>query len=110
MQPAMTRSAATPEPAPSTAAVPAGYEPVEITQLSDQREVWDCPKCGMEFDRAGMCTMCNVELLHTQVDYSCAADGKPVERAGACPRCAVPVVVKKTALTVALDSPALGGK
>lgn len=105
-----SRSASTPESAPSTAAAPANYEPVLIPALSDQQEVWDCQKCGMEFDRAGMCTMCNVELVHTKVDYSCAADGKPVERAGKCPRCEVPVVIKKTALTAALDSPALGGK
>ncbi len=84
---------------------------VEIGQLTDQREVWDCPKCGMVFDRAGMCTMCSVELVHTQVDYTCAADGKPVERAGVCPRCAVPVRVSKTVLaSAAAAAPALGGK
>lgn len=105
-----SRSAAEPEPTPAPAVVAATHEPVLIPALSDEREVWDCQKCGMEYDRAGMCAMCNVELVHTKVDYSCAADGKPVERAGKCPRCDVPVVIKKTALTAALESPALGGK
>jgi len=103
--------AVTPDPAIATAtATTAGHEPAKIAQLSDQREVWDCPKCGMDFDAAGSCTMCNAELVHTRVDYSCAADGKAVERAGQCPRCTVPVVVKKTALTASLEAPAPGGK
>ncbi len=103
-------SAPTPEHNPAAVAVPVGADLVEYSTLTDQREVWDCPKCGMMFDRAGTCTMCNVALVRTRVDYTCAADGKPVEHAGQCPRCAVPVVVKKTALVSALESPALGGK
>lgn len=94
----------------SAVATPAGQDMVEYSTLTDQREVWDCQKCGMMFDRAGMCTMCNVELVRTRVDYSCAADGQPVAKGGACPRCPVPAVVKKTALVSSLESPALGGK
>ncbi|MEO5989750.1 MAG: hypothetical protein ABIU54_14700 [Candidatus Eisenbacteria bacterium] len=105
-------AASVPTAEPGVAAVvpAAGADMVEFSTLTDQREVWDCPKCGMMFDRAGMCTMCDVDLVRTRIDYSCAADGQPVEHGGKCPRCAVPVVIKKTALVSSLESPALGGK
>lgn len=93
----------------TTSSTPASEQPVLLGDLTDQREVWGCSKCGMEFDRAGMCSMCNVELVRTRIDYTCAADGKPVERGGKCPRCEIPVVVKRTPLVATLDVPALGG-
>ena len=72
--------------------------PVLLAGLTDQRTVWDCPKCGMEYDRAGQCGMCHVDLVETRVDYLCAADGKPVVKNGECPRCDAPVQVQRTAL------------
>jgi Cu2+-exporting ATPase len=32
---------------------------------------YKCPHCGMEFDKPGMCTMCNVELQEAKGDMSC---------------------------------------
>jgi predicted RNA-binding Zn-ribbon protein involved in translation (DUF1610 family) len=27
---------------------------------------YKCPKCGMEFDEPGKCTMCNVDLVEAE--------------------------------------------
>ena len=72
--------------------------PQQLDQLTDQTLVYECPKCGMDFDRASKCSMDGAELVATQVSYICPADGKPVERAGKCPRCAVNARIEKTAL------------
>lgn len=102
--------AATSTPAPvatNRAAAPgtAGAVPAEITTLTSEREVWDCPKCDMVFDRAGMCTMCAVDLVHSRVDYTCPADQQSVERAGACPRCAQDAQITFTPLAASLVAP-----
>lgn len=104
-QPAAT-PAATPV-ATNRAAGPStpGAVPAEITTLTVEREVWDCTKCDMVFDRAGMCTMCDVDLVHSRVDYSCPVDQKPVESAGRCPRCPQDATITLTPLTSALVSP-----
>jgi len=72
--------------------------PQQIDMLTDQTLVYECPKCGMDFDGAGKCSMDGAELVATQVSYICPADNKPVERAGKCPRCAVNARVEKTAM------------
>jgi uncharacterized C2H2 Zn-finger protein len=86
------------------AATPAGTEaavagaPKEIMVLTDQTKVWECPKCGMDFDGPGVCTMDGATLLETQVSYICPADSKPVEHAGKCPRCPMNARVDKVAV------------
>ena len=72
-----------------------------IEELTDQKLVYECPKCGMDFDAAGKCSMDGAELVAMRVGYSCPADGKAVERAGKCPRCAMNARVEKTALAAA---------
>jgi hypothetical protein len=73
--------------------------PKEIQVLTDQTEVWECPKCGMDYDGPGSCVMDGSTLVDTRVSYICPADNKPVERAGKCPRCAVNARVVKVAMT-----------
>lgn len=98
-------------PAVETAQAPAGDAvaasgPKAIDMLTNQKQVFECPKCGMDFDGAGACTMDGATLVATQVDYSCPADGKPVEQAGKCPRCAMNARVEKTAVAaVPADKP-----
>jgi hypothetical protein len=82
--------------------------PEIITALTDQKLVYDCPRCGMEFAGPGQCTMCHVDLVAMKVDYICPADGGAVQKAGSCPRCQANARVVKTALAVAVP-PALGG-
>lgn len=82
---------------PATGATVASA-PREIEELSNQKLIYECPKCGMMFDAAGTCTMDGSTLEATQVAYLCPADGKPVEHAGQCPRCAVNARVVKTAM------------
>jgi predicted RNA-binding Zn-ribbon protein involved in translation (DUF1610 family) len=81
--------------------------PKVIEELTNQKQVFECPKCGMDFDAAGQCTMDGTELVAMRVEYSCPADGKPVDGAGRCPRCAMNARVEKTALAVvpAKDKP-----
>jgi predicted RNA-binding Zn-ribbon protein involved in translation (DUF1610 family) len=74
------------------------HAPKAIPVLKQEALVHECPKCGMDYDQAGRCTMCDVELVRTAVAYKCPTDGKPVERSGPCPRCAASVVVEKTAI------------
>ena len=100
-QPKATSQAASAAAGPAGAAgtpAQAASAPHEIAELTNQKQVFECPKCGMDFDAAGHCRMDGTELVATRVDYSCPADGKPVDGAGKCPRCAMNAHVEKTAL------------
>jgi predicted RNA-binding Zn-ribbon protein involved in translation (DUF1610 family) len=99
------KSAQTAAPAakPAADAVVASA-PREIQELTNQKLVYECPKCGMDFDAPGTCTMDGSTLAATQVDYSCPADGQAVERAGQCPRCAMNARVRKTTMASAVTS------
>jgi len=68
-----------------------------IVALTDQKVVWECPTCGMDFDGPGKCTMDGVALEKTDVAYVCPADDQPVDKAGKCPRCNMDAKVVKTA-------------
>jgi len=72
--------------------------PQAIAVLTAQTEVYTCPQCGMDYDRAGQCPMCKVDLVRSRIDYICPADHRPVERSGKCPRCAANALVQRTAL------------
>jgi len=78
--------------------------PQEIPQLTNQKLVYECPKCGMDFDAAGACTMDGAALVATQVDYSCPQDGQAVDHAGECPRCPMNARVRKTTMASAVTS------
>jgi predicted RNA-binding Zn-ribbon protein involved in translation (DUF1610 family) len=94
---------------PATATPPdavTAAAPNLINQLTDQKLVYECPQCGMDFDGPGKCTMDGADLVPTKVEYVCPADGKPVERAGKCPRCNMDAKIVKTAMA----APAAGGK
>jgi len=80
-----------------TDAAPAAA-PKEITALTNQTKVWECPKCGMDYDGPGTCNMDGSTLVETQVSYICPADNKPVEHSGKCPRCAANARVEKVAM------------
>ncbi len=73
-------------------------QPQAINALYDQTLVYECPKCGMDYDKPGQCPMDNSELVATQVAYICPADNQPVEHTGKCPRCDANARVEKTAL------------
>src|SRR5262245_35940422 len=75
--------------------------PREIQELTNQRLIYECPKCGMMFDGAGACTMDGTTLVATRVDYVCPMDHQPVEHAGSCPRCPMNARVQKTAMAAA---------
>lgn len=108
-QKSASQASSTPSaPAAGAAGTPAvvASAPKEIVELTNQKQVFECPKCGMDFDAAGQCTMDGTTLVATRVDYSCPADGKAVEGAGKCPRCAMNAHVEKTALAaVPADKP-----
>ena len=72
--------------------------PQSIDELTNQTLVYECPKCGMDYDRAGTCSMDGATLVAMKVSYVCPADGKPVKRAGHCPRCQMNARIDKTAL------------
>jgi len=72
--------------------------PKEITELTNQTQAWECPKCGMDFDGPGTCSMDGTTLVGMQVSYICPADNKPVEHSGKCPRCAANARVEKMAM------------
>jgi len=76
--------------------------PHSIDALTDQTKVWECPKCGMDYDGAGTCSMDGATLVETRVSYICPADDKPVERSGKCPRCAANARVEKSAMAAAV--------
>ena len=75
--------------------------PSEIQDLTDQKKVWECPQCGMDYDGPGECTMDHSKLVETKVDYICPADNQPVDKAGKCPRCPANARVVKTAIAAA---------
>ena len=91
---AAPKSTAQPETPSGTSAVPAAA-PKEIAVLTSQTKVWECPKCGMDFDGPGVCAMDNAALVETNVSYICPADNKPVEQAGKCPRCPTNARIEK---------------
>ena len=86
------------------AAAPSGTDattaaaPKEIMVLTNETKVWECPKCGMDFDGPGVCSMDGATLVETQVSYTCPADNKPTEHAGKCPRCAMNSRIDKVAV------------
>jgi len=82
--------------------------PHEIQVLTDQTTVWECPKCGMDYDRSGQCEMCHVDLVETQIAYVCPADGDAVAHAGKCPRCNMNARIVRTAVAANTDAPAEG--
>ncbi len=95
--PKATRSATGAEPGAVTAAAPHS-----IDVLSAETRVWECPKCGMDYDGAGTCSMDGATLVETRVGYICPADGKPVEHSGKCPRCAANARVEKSPMAAAV--------
>ena len=99
--PKSTENAATTPVTSGTDAMTAA-KPKEI-DITDQKQVWECPKCGMDYDAAGTCSMDGATLVEMNVSYICPADNKPVEHAGKCPRCAVNARIDKVA--VAASSP-----
>jgi hypothetical protein len=72
-------------------------QPQAIT-LTNQTMVYECPKCGADYDKAGQCPMDQTELVAMQVSYICPADNQPVEQAGKCPRCNANARIDKVAL------------
>ena len=74
--------------------------PQHLQELTDQTTVYTCPACNMDYDRAGQCPMCKVDLVETGIAYVCPADNQPVERAGKCPRCNMNAKIIRTAMAV----------
>jgi hypothetical protein len=70
--------------------------PQEIKQLTNEKLVFECPKCGSDYDRAGECVMDGATLVKTNVRYVCPADNNAVDAAGRCPRCAMNARIEKT--------------
>jgi predicted RNA-binding Zn-ribbon protein involved in translation (DUF1610 family) len=104
----VARESSTPAPASGTPAVNADA-PQLIGELTDQTVVWECPNCGMTFDRAGQCSMGDGELVETRVEYICPANGRSIGHAGKCPDCNMNTRVEKTAVA-AVVAPEEGGK
>lgn len=99
-------SAATQAPAgqpvpPAGSDAAAAAAPKAIEELTDQKLVYECPKCGMDFDVAGACSMDGSALVATRVSYVCPKDGQAVEHAGRCPRCPMNARAEKTAMAAA---------
>ena len=69
--------------------------PIEIT---NQTMVYECGKCGTDYDKAGKCPADGSELVAMQVSYICPADHLPADHAGKCPRCNMDVLIQKTAM------------
>jgi hypothetical protein len=67
-------------------------------QLTNQTLTYECPKCGVDYDKAGKCPTDGTDLVATQVSYICPADHKPVDQAGKCPRCQMDATIQKVAL------------
>lgn len=78
-------------------------------EITNQKTVWQCPNCGMNFDGPGRCSMNDGDLVEMKVDYICPADNKPVEAAGKCPRCDQNARVVTTAVAAAVP-PVVSGK
>jgi hypothetical protein len=89
-------------PAADAGSAPAAADraPAQVA-LSDQRKVWECPKCGMDFDGPGTCSMGCAELVEMNVAYLCPVNGRDVGKAGKCPDCPQNVTVQKTAVAMA---------
>ena len=83
---------------PSTSTTQVASGPKAIDALVDQKLVYSCPTCGMDFDAAGKCTMDGATLVETKIDYICPADNKPVDHSGKCPRCAANARIDRTAV------------
>ena len=79
----------------------AAAAPREVQDLTDQKKIWECPKCGTMYDAPGQCSMDKSTLVETKVDYICPADNRPVDKSGKCPRCAANARVVKTAIAAA---------
>ena len=93
-----------PKSAPNTAGTHSGTDaatvaakPKEI-DITDQKQVWECPKCGMDYDGPGTCSMDGSTLVEMNVSYICPADNKPVEHSGKCPRCPTNARIDKVAV------------
>ena len=67
-------------------------------EITDQTLVYECPKCGTDYDKAGKCPMDGTDLVAMQVSYICPADHQPTEHAGKCPRCAMNSTIEKVAM------------
>ena len=66
--------------------------------LTNQALVYECPKCGTDYDKAGKCPTDGTDLVATQVSYICPADHQPADHAGKCPRCNMDVQIQKVAM------------
>ncbi len=88
----------------SKVAQTASTGPKAIPILHKETLVYECPKCGMDYDAAGQCPMDHTDLVKTAIAYKCPTDGLPVEHAGKCPRCAASALVEKTAIADAGSS------
>ena len=75
----------------------AATQPQPVT-LTNQTLVYECPKCGADYDKAGQCPSDHSELAAMQVAYICPADDLPVDGSGKCPRCQMNARVQKMAL------------
>ena len=80
----------------------AAAAPHSIDALTSQTQVWECPKCGMDYDGAGTCSMDGATLVETRVSYICPADDRPVEHSGKCPRCAANARIEKSPMAAAV--------
>ena len=67
-------------------------------EISNQSMVYECPKCGTDYDKAGHCPADGTELVAMQVSYICPADHLPADHAGKCPRCNMDVLIQKVAM------------
>ena len=92
----------TPSAAGTQADAVTAAAPHSIDALTSQTKVWECPKCGMDYDGAGTCSMDGATLVETSVSYICPADDKPVEHSGKCPRCAANARIEKSTVAAAV--------
>ena len=83
-------------PVPSQTTAVTAAAPNEIA-LTNQKVVWECPVCEMDYDGPGRCAMGCAELVKYDVAYTCPVDQQPVAGIGKCPRCEQNVKVIKTA-------------
>jgi Zn finger protein HypA/HybF involved in hydrogenase expression len=67
-------------------------------EISNQALVYECAKCGTDYDKAGKCPADGTDLVAMQVSYICPADHQPADHAGKCPRCNMDVEIQKVAL------------
>jgi predicted RNA-binding Zn-ribbon protein involved in translation (DUF1610 family) len=67
-------------------------------EITNQALVYECPKCGTDYDKAGKCPADGTDLVAMQVSYICPADHQPADHAGKCPRCNMDVQIQKVAM------------